>query len=661
MAPTLVLNMIVKNESRIIERLLATVAPIIDAYCICDTGSTDDTKDIITRFMADKGIKGEVFDEPFKNFGYNRSVSLERATAWGDYALLLDADMKLVLGPKFSKDLFTQAGYLVLQGSSAFEYFNTRIVKLGIGVKCVCPTHEYYDFPAGTQHTMRLPRDFMRIDDIGDGGCKADKFTRDIRLLKEGLEEEPTNGRYHFYIANSYRDLGQHKEAIEWYKKRIALGGWHEEIWNSMYEMGKCHLATGEHAQGVYTLLEAYNYHSARAEPLHEITQHFRVRGKNIAAQMICDKAKAIPYPTQDVLFIKRDVYDYLLEYEQSILSYYSKAPVDHRRYLDLLSKGYNRDNVLSNYAFYFRALNKTASILRKRIDWSAQVEREVRGKLDSFKSSSPAIIPFSEGYLVNVRYVNYNLDKVRGTYSYRHDDQKIITLNKAMVLNHQLDIVKEHWIDKVHREDIRYLGVEDVKIFSHEGELRFMGTVQDEQGRPRIGEGPYSLYADVLVPQVYPSPTNAGCEKNWVYFHHNGNLKVIYQWSPITIGELKDGKFETQQLVKEVPGFFRDVRGSTNGCFVPTAVGGGEIWFLVHYVAYSTPRHYYHCMVVLDATTLAVKRHSTLFKFEGEKIEYALGLVVESDRLLITYSKWDAESVLGIYDRAGFEKEFFA
>jgi hypothetical protein len=87
----------------------------------------------------------------------------------------------------------------------------------------------------------------------------------------------------------------------------------------------------------------------------------------------------------------------------------------------------------------------------------------------------------------------------------------------------------------------------------------------------------------------------------------------------------------------------------------------GDELWFLTHYVAYSTPRHYYHCIVVLDAKTLAVKRHSTLFKFEGEKIEYSLGLVVEAERLLVTYSKWDAESVLAVYDRAAFEKEFFA
>jgi glycosyltransferase involved in cell wall biosynthesis len=41
--PTICINMIVKNESKIITRMLDTVLPIIDAYCICDTGSTDNT------------------------------------------------------------------------------------------------------------------------------------------------------------------------------------------------------------------------------------------------------------------------------------------------------------------------------------------------------------------------------------------------------------------------------------------------------------------------------------------------------------------------------------------------------------------------------------------------------------------------------------------
>jgi glycosyltransferase involved in cell wall biosynthesis len=213
----LCLNMIVKNESRIIERLLSSVLSIVDTYCICDTGSTDNTPEIIREFMKKHNKPGEVIIEPFNNFGYNRSFALDKAEPWGEYALLLDADMKLVIKPEFSKAELKDDGYLLIQGNPDMKYYNTRIVKTGIGVKCVSPTHEYYDFPKDSVQVKLLS---LYIDDIGDGGCKADKFERDIRLLKEGLEEEPNNGRYHFYIGNSYKNIGK-KIILQQLAKRV--------------------------------------------------------------------------------------------------------------------------------------------------------------------------------------------------------------------------------------------------------------------------------------------------------------------------------------------------------------------------------------------------------------------------------------------------------
>ena len=182
---TLCLNMIVKNESRIIKRLLETVSTIIDYYVICDTGSSDNTPQIITDFFTEKGIQGEVIYEPFKNFGYNRTFSLTAARGKATYALLVDADMKLVIEPQFDKQLLTCDSYTIIQKGGSLSYYNTRLIKLNCAAKCVGPTHEYYDMPSGSS-SGKL--DFMWINDIGDGGAKSDKFERDIRLLKQGIE-----------------------------------------------------------------------------------------------------------------------------------------------------------------------------------------------------------------------------------------------------------------------------------------------------------------------------------------------------------------------------------------------------------------------------------------------------------------------------------------
>jgi tetratricopeptide (TPR) repeat protein len=646
-APTakgkLCLNMIVKNESKIIERLMTSVLSIIDCYCITDTGSTDNTVEIIRTFMADHKIPGEVIIEPFKNFGYNRTFALDAAARWGEYALLLDADMKLVIEPTFSKDQLTGDGYAIIQKAGNMEYSNTRIVKTGIGVKCVGYTHEYYDFPPGT-HCGTLKT--LWINDIGDGGAKADKFERDIRLLKMSLEEDPKNVRSWFYLANSYRDLGRHEEAIAAYKKRIELGGWVEETFYACYELGNQYRELKDWPNAIYWWLEAYDRRPERAESLLEVVRHYRIVGKQRAAQLILDKAIKIPYPKDDLLFIRSDTYSHLLMYEQSILSYYSRAPVDHYKYLELIGHDYAKGNVLSNYKFY---VNKLKDHCVKDIDFCGKAEKMIMGRNDDFVSSSPCIIPHSEGYLLNIRYVNYTI-RPDGSYAFKHSDGKITTLNLLHWLNKDFKPVRSHWLDKVTNEHLRYQGVEDVKVFSHCGDLLFLGTVENpENGNVAVGHGKYDYTADRLVPTPFASPHNRGCEKNWCYFHnYDGDLRIVYEWSPLTIYEV-DGPSSIKKLQSstKVPAFFRDIRGSTNGVMV-----GDEVWFVCHLVEYTTPRHYYHIIVVLDSKTMEYKRHSIMFKFHGDCIEYCLGFVVEQERFIFSYSKMDRTSAVMVLDR---------
>jgi hypothetical protein len=128
--------------------------------------------------------------------------------------------------------------------------------------------------------------------------------------------------------------------------------------------------------------------------------------------------------------------------------------------------------------------------------------------------------------------------------------------------------------------------------------------------------------------------------------------LRIVYDWSPLTLCS-EEGTVISED--SQVPVLLRDVRGSSNGCTV-----GDEVWFLCHFVHHSTPRTYYHLIVILDAKTLVFKRHSILFKFSDTWIEYALGLVVEADRLLISYSRNDASSSVLTLSRAVVEKELF-
>jgi len=64
------LNMIVKDESHIIEETLKNILENIelDYWVISDTGSTDNTQDIIQKFFKNKNIPGELHQDEWKDF-----------------------------------------------------------------------------------------------------------------------------------------------------------------------------------------------------------------------------------------------------------------------------------------------------------------------------------------------------------------------------------------------------------------------------------------------------------------------------------------------------------------------------------------------------------------------------------------------------------------
>lgn len=59
--------MIVKNETHIIRECLESVAPYIDYWVISDTGSTDGTQELITKFFEEKGIPGELHQDEWRD------------------------------------------------------------------------------------------------------------------------------------------------------------------------------------------------------------------------------------------------------------------------------------------------------------------------------------------------------------------------------------------------------------------------------------------------------------------------------------------------------------------------------------------------------------------------------------------------------------------
>ena len=125
---TICLNMIVKNESCIIIETLENLCKYInfDYWVISDTGSTDNTKELICGFFKDKCILGELVEHEWADFGYNRSKALECAFNKTDYLLIFDADDKFEGNFNLPK-LMDKDNYGLKIGKD-FTYYRTMIV-----------------------------------------------------------------------------------------------------------------------------------------------------------------------------------------------------------------------------------------------------------------------------------------------------------------------------------------------------------------------------------------------------------------------------------------------------------------------------------------------------------------------------------------------------
>lgn len=633
---TICLNMIVKNESAVIRRLLNSVVGLIDTYCICDTGSTDNTKEIILSYFAEHNIDGRLITIPFIDFGFNRNYALQAARDMASHLLLLDADMKLVVKPTFDKSSLTDKVYTINQGNSGFSYSNTRIVRTDIPVTCVGSTHEYYSIGDSSAGTINIKD--LWIEDIGDGGCKSDKFHRDIAFLVEDVRKDPKNARAQFYLANSYRDTQQWEKAINHYNKRIELGGWEEEVWNSYYSIGKCYSSDGKFSEAINAWLDGYQSHPQRAENIYELVTAYRNKGKNELASMFYKWGKEIPKPNA-LLFLHTDVYDYKLDYEFTIFYYYLKNKsmypenAVYDAFLNVISHDYMINNVVKNYKFYSRKLVD--------LGMSSFLSLESLNDLPSvYTESTPSCVIVDGKEIINVRYNNTFIDD---DWSYKNREDREITRNVCFKVSEDID-GNELYHSVVMAEDEDnptdnnlFAGRQDIRLFNTGEKILYTASVCKIRNSVRnilIEYGEYDLSKNELIGQCVE--TESTCEKNWSLFTDDcDEVKCVYKWYPLTVGRIEESTFCEEYNVN-IPEL-RMARGSSHGIDVDT-----EKWFMVHMVSYESPRRYYHAIVATDKNVQKVNRMTYPSTFEANEIEYCGSIAYSDDKLHIYYSLRD-------------------
>ena len=293
--PTICLNMIVKNESHIIEKTLEMLCSGINFsyWVISDTGSTDNTCEIITNFFKKKNIPGELYNDEWKDFSHNRNLALNYAFGKSDLLFFFDADDEIHGTVNIPKSMDYDGYHFNFGHAGGISYQRLLLVNNKMRWKYVGVLHEVLVCVEPNPRLATIEGHYYVVSGrSGSRNKDPDKYMKDAIILENAYHEAKKNNdniycRYAFYCANSYKDAGKPEEAIKWYKITLGHDTWVQEKYVSCLYIYNEYIKLQDKEPGFYYLIESFKYDTERFECLFLLVQHYCVNNlSNVAYQL---------------------------------------------------------------------------------------------------------------------------------------------------------------------------------------------------------------------------------------------------------------------------------------------------------------------------------------------------------------------------------------
>lgn len=341
------LAMIVKNEAKVIEQCIKSVMPIIDSFCILDTGSTDKTIDKIHNILTKTEMSGVINTSKWKNFGENRTEVFDiiRKRELGDWALVVDADDIIRITNQLSRPWETIRkeikekinGFDVADvqiQSETIIYDQRRLFNMTLPWKYEGPIHEYPTVE-GKLDLKSTKMNVFSIIHTSKGSSWKDQKTKyegHAKVLKE-WKPDPKSPNYElnvarrqFYLAQSLKAAGRTQEALIEYRKRAEMKiGWEQEAIYSQLLVARLEEWLEEKDRALIDYMECYNRDPERAEALAAIIKMLRVAGKFNLGVLFAEKLITMKQPEYNTkMFIEQQALGWEAFLEAGLCLYYT-------------------------------------------------------------------------------------------------------------------------------------------------------------------------------------------------------------------------------------------------------------------------------------------------------------------------------------------------
>ena len=331
---TICLNMIVKNEAHIIKETFDNILQYIPLsyWVISDTGSTDGTQQVIKDYFMTKNIDGELFQDEWRDFGYNRTLALQYANKKTDYLFIFDADDSIHGNFKLPEnDLLDNEMYNLKFGGDSVAYVRPLLINNQLEWRFNGVLHEFLTCVSKNVEGTTLNGDYY-IESGRKGSRSKDpyKYKKDAEILKKAYYsdlEKPDKGlsnRYAFYCAQSYKDSGMVKESIEWYKLVAdKIDTWVQERYYSCFILGNLYMQENDFENAIRYLTKSIIFDHQRIEGVALACEIFLQKEMYLLCCSLGEQFLGHTEPPRDKLFLFEPFYFNHIEYSCSIAGVY--------------------------------------------------------------------------------------------------------------------------------------------------------------------------------------------------------------------------------------------------------------------------------------------------------------------------------------------------
>jgi len=209
----------------------------------------------------------------------------------------------------------------------------------------------------------------------------------------------------------------------------------------------------------------------------------------------------------------------------------------------------------------------------------------------------------------------------------------------------------KEKFLNEIcdYTDKQQYFGFEDVRLFNYSDKIYYIAssyntnnkTISITSDEYYINNDSYMLTKNFITPNFY---NYERVEKNWCFVNYQENMCVVYSWYPLTICKIDYDNSSLDILERKYinTDYFKNVKGSSCGFEYKD-----ELWFVLHK---SQTNNYQQFFAVFDLN-MNLLRYSELFKLDNCRVEFCIGLIIEDDRTILSFSSLDTNIFVGVYD----------